>query len=618
MPASLLLLRRRFWCFVCVWMCVAAMLPLAGRAQTWREVRSPNFRVVTDGSEQSGRAVAREFEQMRGVFADRFRKATLETGAPLTIFAVHEGGLKQLGPGFYKDRDKIGGEFFPGWERQFAMVRLDVLSEQNQAIVFHEYTHSVLHANNQWLPTWLDEGMAEFYGYTRFQKDAIYIGAPSIRYEHLMSKPPIPIETMLTFNGSFGKDEDKNDLFYAEAWAMVHYMTFGKNMEGGIKLNRFLALLENGSPQMEAFRQVFGEPKEFGIQLSSYLARLTLTASLMPPNKGLDAKTFGARVLTLAETDAEIGAFDIHTGDVASGRSRIAAALAANPGLGSAHEELAFLDWREGKDDDAKAEWQRAVTLDPALYRSGFALLMTGTPLRAQGAPQLTATEAALQKLVQTAPKFPPAYVELALVKWRQGRMNDAYKDAVTAQKLAPWRAGYRLLIGYILAQGHQPEIAATYARTVATRWPGSDHDEAVDLWTLLPTGSRGDGPPLTFSLAGEPSMVRGTVVATACEKSGFTVTLQPEEEKAPVLKLVSAGRFESGFSDTLWMGRDHYTICHHLGGLPAMVAYKPEGGSGGKLIAFEVRDDLPKFHPEHAAPKADAAPAKSAAVTTP
>ena len=34
------------------------------------------------------------------------------------------------------------------------------------ALVFHEYTHSILHMNARWLPTWLDEGMAEFYGYT--------------------------------------------------------------------------------------------------------------------------------------------------------------------------------------------------------------------------------------------------------------------------------------------------------------------------------------------------------------------------------------------------------------------------------------------------------------------
>jgi len=38
----------------------------------WREIRSPHFRVITNGSEGAGRHVAREFEQMRNLFADQF------------------------------------------------------------------------------------------------------------------------------------------------------------------------------------------------------------------------------------------------------------------------------------------------------------------------------------------------------------------------------------------------------------------------------------------------------------------------------------------------------------------------------------------------------------------
>ena len=599
--------------------CVFTLLPLAGAAQTWREVKSPNFRVLTDGSERDGRAVAREFEQMRGVFADRFRKANLEGGAPLTIFAVREAGLKQLGPVFYKQRENVAGEFFTGWERQFAMVRLDSFGDQNQAVVFHEYTHSVLHANLHWLPTWLDEGLAEFYAYTRFQHDNIYIGAPTVRYRHLVGEAQIPVAKMLTANGgTFGNDIRMGDLFYGEAWAMVHYMTFGPEMEHGAKLDQFVALLESGTPQEEAFQKVFGEPKAFENHLSQYLSHLALTAGLLPPDKGPDARTFTARVLNAAEVNEEIGALDIGTGDRVSGKARIEAAIAADASVAASHEELGFLDWQEGKDADAKAEWQRAVALDGGLYRSSFALLMSGLPLREQTAGQLVVMQTELQGIIGKAPKFAPAYVDLALVQWRQGRMNDAYKNAAMAEKLAPWRAGYRLLVGYILAQGHQPAMAAAYARTVAARWPGSDHDEAVDLWSLLPAGTRGDGPALTFNLLAEATVVRGTIVESACEKDRFTVTLQPAAKSAAALTLASDGRFESGFSDTLWMGRDHWTTCHHLAGLPATVAYKAAGAQGGKLLAMDVRDDLPAFDPNNATPKASTAPVKTSVNTGP
>ena len=127
----------------------------------------------------------------------------------------------------------------------------------------------------------------------------------------------------------------------------------------------------------------------------------------------------------------------------------------------------------------------------------------------------------------------------------------------------------------------------------VATRWPGSDHDEAVDLWNMLPAASRGDGPPLSLALPADSTVVRGTIVSTSCDKSGLNLTLQPASPNAIALKLVAAGPHESGFSDTLWVGEDHYTTCFHLAGLPALVAYQADAAGVEKLTALEVRDDM-------------------------
>ena len=113
------------------------------------------------------RIVAKELEQMRSVFTVRMRNPVLETAAPLLIVAVREAGLHELAKNLWKDRDRVAGEFFQGWERKYALVRLDSFGDLNQAVVFHEYTHSIFHANLHWLPTWLDEGLAEFYGCIR-------------------------------------------------------------------------------------------------------------------------------------------------------------------------------------------------------------------------------------------------------------------------------------------------------------------------------------------------------------------------------------------------------------------------------------------------------------------
>src|ERR1700747_3092581 len=79
------------------------VLPVQAGEKPWTEVRSPNFRVLTNGSANDGRRVARESEQMRTVFARAFAKMRLETGAPLVIFAPRdEYAMKAMAPSFWK------------------------------------------------------------------------------------------------------------------------------------------------------------------------------------------------------------------------------------------------------------------------------------------------------------------------------------------------------------------------------------------------------------------------------------------------------------------------------------------------------------------------------------
>ncbi len=58
------------------------LFPAPASAETWREIQSPHFRVLTQGSEREGRDVAKEFGQMRHVFELRFDHPTLEPARP--------------------------------------------------------------------------------------------------------------------------------------------------------------------------------------------------------------------------------------------------------------------------------------------------------------------------------------------------------------------------------------------------------------------------------------------------------------------------------------------------------------------------------------------------------
>jgi len=122
---------------------------------------------------------------MRSLFAAQFPGFRVDSPAPLLILAPEdEPTTKKLVPEFWQHGGpKPAGMFFHGWEKQYALVRLDAIgSDQTNpdtfAVVYHEYVHTLLHMNFRWLPTWLDEGLAEFYAYTRFQGNQTYVGAP--------------------------------------------------------------------------------------------------------------------------------------------------------------------------------------------------------------------------------------------------------------------------------------------------------------------------------------------------------------------------------------------------------------------------------------------------------
>jgi len=156
---------------------------LDARNTRWRKAldrsAQPNFRILTDGTAKRRPRVAREFEQMRAVFAIAFPKMRLETGAPLIIFAPRDDfSMKALAPAQWKPTDsRFAALFRNGWERQYAIVRLDQDLNGKNNVVYREYVLTLLHANFRWLPP-CSSRLSEFYGNTRFESTKIYVGAP--------------------------------------------------------------------------------------------------------------------------------------------------------------------------------------------------------------------------------------------------------------------------------------------------------------------------------------------------------------------------------------------------------------------------------------------------------
>jgi Tfp pilus assembly protein PilF len=571
--------------------------------EPWTEVSSPHFRVLTNGDTSDARHVAHEFEQMRFVFATEFPGFRLDSGAPLTIFAVRdEKTAKELDTSLKRRHaDQVAGEFARHWDKQYALVRLDEQTGlESNDIVYHEYTHSILALNSHWLPDWLNEGLAEFYGYTQFEGNKIYIGGPTVRVRALQ-QVPIPIETLLTMSESqASKDNNKMEIFYAESWALVHYMNFGPDMNRGRKLDQFFSLIQQGMEQQKAFHQVFGDYAPLDRELGQYMRSLAFHAAVLhEPEQKVREKDYPAAKLTQAQTNAELAEFHLWNHDLLGAKTLAEQALKEDPNLGLAHEAEGFVHFTNGEDTAAVEEFTRAYSLDPTLYLSLFSKTMMSPVAQSSTSADEAVFHDAMFKVLEIDPQFGPAYIQLARLAVRENNLSLALGESRRAEELEPSRAGYHLMTGEILRRMGRNAAAAQDAEYVAGRWPPPDHDEAVELWGRIPASARPAGVSLTIYKPINVQIADGIVKSTTCDagaKQPWTLVL---EENGKDMAFHRKGPLGAGFSDTLWWGEDHFNICRHLTGLRAVVKYMPSAdGSAGDVVAMGIRNDLPADKP--------------------
>ena len=577
-------------------------VPSLARDRPWIEIRSPHFRVLSDGSEADARQITHEFEQMRAVFADRYPQFRLEGGAPLLIFAARdEITAKSLDPAMWRAKGvKPNGFFHHAWDKEYAMVRMDGWNERGneemgRVIVYHEYTHSILHLNLHWIPTWLDEGLANYYGYTRFQKDKIFIGAPPTRSIDMPTQFLIPIESLISQPPNF-RDEMKVHQFYAESWALVHFMMWGPGMDRGERLNQFSALLQKGNEQKKAFQQAFGSFSDMDNALAVYVRKLAFPTGVLTSPQQIDDKSFSTRQLSMAETGAEMSGFHFWTHDLAGARTLAEQAIKGDSRLGLAHEMMGFVDFADGKDAEARNEFSEASSLDPNLYLSIFAKTMMSPIATSTQPADEDAYKFDLLKVVELNRQFAPAYVQLAKLAVRRGELQNALFLSRKAEELEPTRAGYHTFSGEILLRMGKGSDAAAFAKYVADRWGGSDHNEAVELWNAIPPEMRPEG---TISFEGpikDTEGAEGRIVSVNCSQKDqdWTLTLAHDDKS---LTFHRKGPSFVGFTDTIWYGADHFNPCHHIEGMIAVVRYRPAADSTytGDLADLEIRDDFPE-----------------------
>ena len=436
----------------------AGVAPARDKADNWLEVRSPHFTVATNSSEKQGRQVAGQFERMRSVFHARFPQIEVDPAVPIVVLAVQdEKDFRALEPAVYLSRGslKLAGLFLRAPDKNYVLMRLDAGGEHPYQVLYHEYTHLILSKTEEWLPLWLNEGTAEFYETTQIRDKDVTIGEPSKENVYLLRRNRLlPLSTLLSVdrNSPYYHEEDKGTIFYAESWALTHYLILQDSRQHTRRLSDYMNLLHQKVDSVTAAVRAFGDLKRLQAELEAYVAQPAFNYGADPIATEADEGAYKARPLTATQSDAVRADFLAYDERVKDARTLLEQVLHDDPNNGLAHETMGYLEFRQGRMEQAREWYAQAVKLDSQSYLTHYYFAAMSINRGPMGPDTEAQVEASLRAAIKLNPGFAPPYDRLAVFYGaRRENLDEAHRLNLQAVQLDPGNIGYRVNTASVL-----------------------------------------------------------------------------------------------------------------------------------------------------------------------
>src|SRR5262245_28467847 len=253
---------------------------------SWVQVSSDTYIVKSSAGEERARKVLKELEGFHQLIGSTlvFRNTKLPE-LPIEVLLIgDEETLKELQPEYNGRKLSLAGFYQPGPDRDFIVLSGRVFPETLTSVVYHELTHYFLTRGLQSRPTWLNEGLAEYFSTAEVHNDEISLGAVSLdRLQLMKTSSPLPLKDFFAVDASspYYNESSKASVYYAEAWAFMYYMMHGEYASG---FKAYLNALQKGDANLLQYLNVSERELETGFQgylrvLSQRAGRTTVKVS---------------------------------------------------------------------------------------------------------------------------------------------------------------------------------------------------------------------------------------------------------------------------------------------------------------------------------------------------
>jgi len=390
----------------------------------WIRVESPHFLVYSGASASKAREIVLDLERFRSVLLRLKPSSPPNAPVPTTVFVFpSDGAMAPYKPRLNGKPRNVSGFFRATHEGNYIALAAG-WNKDPRRVIYHEYFHFFMHSNFAPQPTWYDEGAAEFYSTFRSSANEAEIGHPV--EEHLRTlrdSKMLPLPELFAVGKGSPEYNDalKQGIFYAESWALVHYL-LRTDPKRSAEFGRFLVALQQGEPADEAFRREFGiEPDAILRELYTYVRQARFQYARIRFSELDVPTTVSVSPVRPEDAIAQLGELLAHgdEDELADAEAHFASVLAKSPAHPAALAGRGFCRLRARRFDEAADDLEKALAAGSTDFRVPYRLgevRLRKLRFTASGpvAPrELEEARAAFRRALELDPGFSEARAEL-------------------------------------------------------------------------------------------------------------------------------------------------------------------------------------------------------------
>jgi tetratricopeptide (TPR) repeat protein len=463
---------------------------IANAKDSWTKVTSKNFTLIGNASEKEIRKVATQLEQFRHVFTRLLSKAKWDSPVPTTVVVFKSmSSYKPFNPRDY------AGYFQKGQDLNYITLASD--SRGAFSVIYHEYVHLMLDNTSGNVPTWFDEGLAEYYSTFLMEEDRkVHVGELIPAHLQTLRQGKLyPLRSLFAVNHSSPEydERSKSGIFYAESWALVHYLMLGGNGQRVDQLGKYLELIAANTPTEEAFRLAFQtEMESLEKELRKHIQSDRFRMQLVTFHKKLEfEQEFKSSPVSDAEAEAYLGDLLLHIQQFDAAETMLKQALVLDPQLTMAQASLGMVHIRQKRIGEAKKVLGQAVAGKSNNYLThyfyAYALSREGVgvlgDISSYPPETVKIMRAQLRLAIELNPAYPDSYALLAFVNIVAGdELDEAAELLRKVLKLSPARQELAVELGQLYLRQEKYDLAIQTLQPLRNAQDGSLRKQAEIL----------------------------------------------------------------------------------------------------------------------------------------